>query len=398
MKKIGFVTPWYGDNIGGGAEMELRGLVHHLHDFGQELEILTTCVESFTSDWNTNYYEPKQTVESGITVKRFLVRERNKAEFDRVNYKFVKNKSYSFKDEEVFLKEMVNSPDLYKYMDEHKDEYSLFVFIPYMFGTTYYGMQVCKEKSVMIPCLHDESYAYMQHFKDLYSQIAGIIFHAKPEYELANRIYDLTNVKTAVLGEGVYTDIQGDANRFIDKYKITDDFIIYAGRKDKGKNVDTLIKYFDKYKRRNHSNLKLVLIGGGEIKIPRSRKNDILDLGFVDIQDKYDAYAASKLLCQPSKHESFSLVIMESWLCKTPVLVSGDCEVTKNFAIESNGGLYFSNYHEFQESVNCILNNSEKAEIMGENGYQYVNDHFAWDVIVENYMDFFHSIEQKCDN
>ena len=26
MKKIGFVIPWYGEDIPGGAEMELRGL------------------------------------------------------------------------------------------------------------------------------------------------------------------------------------------------------------------------------------------------------------------------------------------------------------------------------------------------------------------------------------
>ena len=47
----------------------------------------------------------------------------------------------------------------------------------------------------------------------------------------------------------------------------------------------------------------------------------LIDLGFVPIQDKYDAYAAAELLCQPSKHESFSYVIMESWLCERPVLV-----------------------------------------------------------------------------
>ena len=56
MKKIGFITPWYGESIGGGAEAELRGLVHHLVEAGMELEVLTTCVKSFTSDWNENYH------------------------------------------------------------------------------------------------------------------------------------------------------------------------------------------------------------------------------------------------------------------------------------------------------------------------------------------------------
>ena len=32
MKKIGFVIPWYYEDIRGGAEQEMRGLVKHLHE------------------------------------------------------------------------------------------------------------------------------------------------------------------------------------------------------------------------------------------------------------------------------------------------------------------------------------------------------------------------------
>ena len=34
MKTIAFVIPWFGFDIPGGAEMELKGLVSHLHDAG----------------------------------------------------------------------------------------------------------------------------------------------------------------------------------------------------------------------------------------------------------------------------------------------------------------------------------------------------------------------------
>lgn len=44
MKKLGFVIPWFGEKIPGGAEAELRGLTRHLAESGIELEILTTCV------------------------------------------------------------------------------------------------------------------------------------------------------------------------------------------------------------------------------------------------------------------------------------------------------------------------------------------------------------------
>ena len=39
MKKIGFVIPWFGFDIPGGAEAELKGLVLHLSEAGVPLEV-----------------------------------------------------------------------------------------------------------------------------------------------------------------------------------------------------------------------------------------------------------------------------------------------------------------------------------------------------------------------
>lgn len=395
MKKIGFVTPWYGRDITGGAEAALRDLTDHLAEKGIALEILTTCVKSFMDDWNADYYEPSLTIEENIPVRRFPVTKRDKAAFDKVNAKLIKGKRLNEQEENIFNKNMVNSQQLYDYMNEHQDEYSCYVFTPYMFGTTYYGCQIAPKKSILIPCFHDEAYVYMHTFYEAFSNVAGMIFLSKPEQELANRVFDLDGTKQAVLGTGIETNLTYDCERFREKFHMHDPFILYAGRKDVGKNVPTLIKYFSQFKNRNPSNLKLVLIGGGEVKIPKNVKNDVIDLGFVDKQDKYDACSAAELLCQPSHNESFSIVIMESWMCKRPTLVSGACAVTKNFVLESNGGLYFDNYFEFEETVQFILQNKEKADAMGKNGCTYVHENFAWDVIVERYTKFFEEISNK---
>ena len=382
MRTIAFVIPWFGESIPGGAEMELRGLVTHLNEAGVKVEVLTTCVKDFNSNWSENYHKPGEDMVLGVTVRRFKVRKRNEKKFAEVNAKLMRNERVSTQEEKVFCEEMVNSPDLYEYIEKNQALYELFVFIPYMFGTTYYGCKVCPRKSVLIPCFHDESYAYFECFKSAFSNVAGMIFNAKPEQELAERLYDLESVEQVVLGVGLDTDIEFNAKRFVEKYKINEPFILYAGRKDKGKNVDTLLQYFDEYKKRNANDMKLVLIGGGSIDIPKGVLHDVIDLGFVDKQDKYDACAAATLLCQPSHNESFSLVIMESWLCKRPVLVSGACEVTKRFAMDTNGGLYFDNYFEFEGAVNYILQNEETAIRMGKNGCEYVKNNFAHFVVV----------------
>lgn len=395
MKKIAFVIPWYAEKIPGGAEMETREVTKHLHEAGMEVEILTTCVKEFVSDWNQDYYPEGTEIIQGIPVRRFKVRKRDTKAFDEINLKLMNRIQPTEQEEKIFIQEMVNSPDLYDYITEHQNAYTAFVYIPYMFGTTYYGVKACPEKAVMIPCFHDEAYLYMKIYRELYSQVAGMIFNAKPELELTEKVYDTSRIEKIVMGIGMDVDLQTYPEEFRNKFNIKEPFILYAGRKDLGKNVHTLVQYFGQYKKRNPSDLKLVLIGGGEIAIPASMKQDVIDLGFVEIQDKYNAYGASELLCQPSKNESFSLVIMESWLCKRPVLVHEKCEVTKNFARESAGGLYFDDYFEFEGCLNYLFQHQETANQMGLNGRDYVKTHFDWNVITEKYRQFFEKLDQQ---
>ena len=129
----------------------------------------------------------------------------------------------------------------------------------------------------------------------------------------------------------------------------------------------------------------MVLIGPGEITIDKEMSEHVVDLGFVPLQDKYDAYAAANVLCQPSVHESFSLVIMEAWLTETPVLVNGRCEVTVEHCRRSNGGLYFTNYDEFAATIDFLFDRVGMARKMGQNGRQYVLDNYQWPLIVDSY-------------
>lgn len=98
MQKIGFVIPWYGENIPGGAEMELREVATHLQKAGMEVEILTTCVKDFNADWNVNYYAAGTAIVDDIVVRRFPVRRRDTAAFDRVNRKLMQGQRLSLQD------------------------------------------------------------------------------------------------------------------------------------------------------------------------------------------------------------------------------------------------------------------------------------------------------------
>lgn len=392
MRKIGFVIPWYGEDIPGGEELKLRELARHLQQAGMEIEILTTCVRDHTADWNDNYYAAGTAVIDDVTVRRFPVQRRDKDAFSRVSRRLAQGTRLSMQEERVYVEEMLSSPQLYEYLEAAQQEYSLYVFLPYGFTTTFYGMQVCPEKSVLIPCFFDEPAAYLRMFRQTYVQARGMIYHSVPERELAGRIYDFSATQQVCIGVGMDTGIHGDADSFRRAYGIDCPFLLYVGRKTGEKNVPLLLRYFLEYKQRLQDELKLVLIGNGRAEIPSEIRGEVYDLGYVTVQDKYNAMAAAVLLCQPSRRESFSQVMMESWLCGRPVLVHGKCPVTREFVKTAGGGLFFQNYFEFEGCVNYIRAHREQAAAMGENGGRFVRGNFGWDTTIQAYRKFFEKL------
>lgn len=398
MKPIALIIPWYGDHNKGGAEQECNYLAHSLQNAGQKIEVFTTCVKDAASNRGENTLRSGVHIESGILVRRFNVKKQNLDKFIPSNLKIYKNEDFTEQDEFNYYSEDINSPEMYEFIKLHKDDYKAFVFIPYLYGITYNGSNVCTDKAILIPCLHDESYAYMKLTKEMFERVKGVAYLSSPEKRLANQLYNLKNIKNEVLGAGLDTDwvCSCDAMRFRKKYGIFTDFILYAGRKDPGKKADELLSFFIKYKEKYAgSSLKLVFLGCGTLPIPDKFKSEVFDLGFVSVEDKHDAFAASTVFCNPSWFESFSIVIMESWVAKRPVIVSSHCEVTKNFCIETNGGFYYENYFTFEKAINFFLEHPEIANQMGNNGHEYVMKNFTHEIIARKYIEFIDSCISK---
>jgi hypothetical protein len=264
--KLGFVIPWYEEDISGGAESLCRSVVHALRESGLSVEVLTTCVREFASDWNHDFHPEGTTVEGGVVVRRFRVRQRHTARFHEVNYKLMHEIPLTTKEEETFVTEMINSPKLCKYIRKHHREY-VFLFIPYMFGTTYWGSRECPDGAILIPCLHDEAYARMLVFRSICERARGLVFNSTAERRLAERLYSLDPERLRVAGVPVNCDRQSNPQRFRSKYGMSD-FFLYAGRTEKGKGAELLVEYFCRYLGETGRMEQLVFIGGGELQIP----------------------------------------------------------------------------------------------------------------------------------
>ena len=141
-----------------------------------------------------------------------------------------------------------------------------------------------------------------------------------------------------------------------------------------------MFRDFIAYKEAYPGSLKLVLMGKSIIEIPKH--SDIISLGFVDDQDKFDGISGAKFLILPSIFESLSIVVLESFSLGVPVVVNGACEVLKSHCQRSNGGLYYKDTKEFCATVDYMIHHQDVCIAMGKNGQKYVNRYYQWDVVI----------------
>ncbi|MBI1870767.1 MAG: glycosyltransferase family 4 protein [Chlamydiae bacterium] len=385
--KIAFVIPRYEIGTAGGAEIHAAELAHRLAQRGHKIEVFTTCAQDHHL-WENVMREGEEEIK-GVRVHRLSADTReNILLFSHLQRKMHLNMPLSQEEELAWLKNSVHSEKLYQTLEERTPSFDGVIFMPYLFGITFEGSRHVADKFILIPCLHDEPFAKLSITKEMFERARFIFFNTQPESELAQRLYLLNSDRLALvaLGFDEYSQPSGEL-AFRQRYGLGDaPYFIYVGRWEKGKNVDLLIHYFRQYfLSRNERKLKFVLLGSGDVEIPDAFSENILPLGYISVEDKWNAIRGATALCQPSLNESLSIVIMEAWSFKTPVLVHENCAVTKHHCVQSGGGLYFSNYFEFEEAIDFFLDHDSLRRLMGERGYQYVREHYSWEKVLDRF-------------
>jgi glycosyltransferase involved in cell wall biosynthesis len=392
--RIAFVVPRYGLDVLGGAETFARQFAEHLsHAYPAQdrspgevdVTVLTTCARNLLT-WRNEYPMGESRVNQ-VRVIRFPIdhRCRDAHLFQRLTDRFNRGEPASCADQTAWLEHSAHSPDLYLHLARHGNEYDLLIFLPYLFGTTVYGSAIWPDKSVICPCLHDEPYAYFDDLRRALLTVRGLMFISPAEQALAEKKLGVRHPAAHLVGLGL-DEFAADGERFRRKFGLDEPFVLYAGRLDPMKNVMQLLTFFLAYRQaRPDRDLKLVLAGSGPLRLPDHP--DLVSLGFLDPADLHDAYAAALVLCQPSLVESFSIVLMEAWLAGTPVLVHGDCPVTRDHVLRSNGGLYFTSAAEFGEALDWLLNHDQARQQMGAMGRAYVQRECEWRAVLQRFRE-----------
>jgi glycosyltransferase involved in cell wall biosynthesis len=414
--KLAIVVQRYGSEVNGGAEYHARLLAERLST-KHSVTVLSTCALDYVS-WKNHYPAGDSKLEN-VEVKRFkVIIRRFKYLFDRLYdiVAFVVKVESAIKDRrsrgpmswqlrlkvgiaagllkiyDLCFRNLIESlwmlasgpltPSMSKYIRAHRDSYDCFIFFSFMYPTTFENLKLVREKAILIPTAHREPGIYQHRLRAISQRISAILFNTPEEKSYFFECFpESSRLPHDVVGIGL-ADIKTHSDTLADSLQTSahQPYILYIGRIEIFKGCETLFDFFRRYKDAHGGTLKLLLIGTATMPLPN--RSDIIHLGFVSDQEKIALLESCELLVMPSAYESLSMVVLEAWSQKKPVLVNGLCEVLVGQVQRSGGGQIFSDYNSFATALSSLTTDREKRASMGELGYRYYQAFYQWESIL----------------
>ncbi len=385
-RRIAIVVQRYGVEVNGGAELLARWVAEQLAAAGDEVHVLTTCAQDYVT-W-ADAYPPGESELNGVCVHRFRVdAPRDWPRHQKQTARIFQYPRTLF-DELTWVRDQgPYSSDLLHEIARRYRTTDAFIFFTFHYATTFFGLPLVSDKALLVPTAHDDAFLAMPIFRQLFHLPQGIIYLTQPEQAAVERTSHNSHVPHRVAG--MHVSVPGDvsAERFRAKYGVDGEFLLYVGRIHESKNVPELLDYYGRfvsdYADEQKPPPKLVLLGKSHLDLPD--RPEIVPLGFVSDEDKFDALAAATVLLQPSANESLSIITLEAWAMGTPVLTTGNSAVVKQLARASNGGLYYHTYEEFAISLERLLESPSLRAQLGQQGRYFVEANYQAGAVMAQY-------------
>jgi glycosyltransferase involved in cell wall biosynthesis len=384
--KLAFVPPRFGPGVLGGSEALLREAAFGFAGRGHDVEVVTTCALDHYS-W-ANELPEGAGEENGLLVRRFaVVRHPSRAAL-QAQLSIQAGVVPDLDHQVSWLGFQFGAPGVFEHLLRFGEMYDAIVFSPYLFWTTSVCAPFAAERAVVVPCLHDETYARLDILRPVLSSPALAWFLSGPEHDLAHRLGPVTR-HHSVTGGGVPVPRAYDAAGFMERYGLHRPFVLYAGRREEGKNTAWMLESFAAAVRDGGLDLDLVILGRGHVGtgappgLAGGSSGRVVDLGFVPDHERDNAFAAATAYVQPSRMESFSRTVMEAWLAGTPVIAFDQSDVVAWHCRRSGGGVTFSDRAGLAECLRLVASQPQLASEMAAAGRRYVIENYTWPTVLD---------------
>jgi glycosyltransferase involved in cell wall biosynthesis len=383
--RVGFVVPRYGVDIVGGVETQIRDYATRLARRGHHVEVLTTCArDHFT--WRNELPAGTKVID-GVTVHRFRVTQaKDHGVMANLHARLDAGFGLDPAGELAWVANTGYSADLLDGVAAAHARLDALVFAPYLFASTVFGVHIRPERSLVVPCLHDEVYARFAPVREAMVAAAGLIFNSPAEMRLGERILGDAIPSHRVVGDGFEPpSVAPDAAGWRARRGISGDIVAYAGRREQAKNFPLLASWTAIHSgtlSRAHP-VRLAAMGSGPVQAPPGTRDWVVDLGVVDEREKLDCMAASLAVAQLSTQESFSYVVAEGWLSGSAVIVHADCEPTREHCERSGGGVWVASAPEFSVALEMLAGDPSLRARMAAQGREYILDEYGWPCVLD---------------
>ncbi|MBM4069533.1 MAG: glycosyltransferase [Planctomycetes bacterium] len=369
-RRIAIVACRYGADIVGGAEWSLRRIAQTLQAAGHAVEVFTTCNRD-ESHWH-NELPAGVCDDAGIAVRRFPIedhdRPRHLASVEAMMRCHGDGDSHA---EQSYLSHSLHSTALIDELHRRRDEFAAIIVGPYLFGLTADVADRFPDKTLLLPCFHDEPLARLAVWKRLYAKVAGVLYHSPEEQDLAQADLGINHPNANVIGTWIAIPELQEARD--DPAAPPGRYVVYCGRYSPQKDVPRLLEFAQRYHGDNPGRFTFVFMGGGAVPIPREPW--ALDLGFVSEARKAKVLRGADALVMLSPNESLSLVALEAWAQETPVIVSSACAVLAGHLKRSEAGVSIDDYPAFAAALDDLWERPAAWQKRGQRGRQYVSEH-----------------------
>jgi glycosyltransferase involved in cell wall biosynthesis len=170
-------------------------------------------------------------------------------------------------------------------------------------------------------------------------------------------------------------------------------YVCCVGRVDVGKGTPALVEQFTEYKARHPGPLALVLVGPVIVTPPAHP--DIVVAGQVDEATKWSVLDGSIGLIAPSPFESFAIALLEAWSRRRPAIVNAACAATSEQCRLSGAGVTYASTDDLAGALQRFLRDDEYRRELGERGRAYVDLHFRWPSLIDQWGRFAESVAER---
>jgi glycosyltransferase involved in cell wall biosynthesis len=381
MLRVGIVIQRYGKEVVGGAETLAKDIAERLNASGADVTVFTTTAKDYIT-WE-NFYKPGDSILKGVQIKRFPVeRQRDIENFNRYSQTFFNADPGEREEMKWIIEQGPYSPALIEGISRAQADFDLFLFFTYLYYTTIAGMKVVEKPVVLFPTAHDEPPIYLNLMKEVFRRPEAILFLTGAEKQFVIKTFDPPGIPELVrTGMDISDNIA--ENLFRRKHLQFAPYFLYAGRIEKGKGLELVFEAYGQVKKSRL--IDFVLLGKKLMDIPEI--DGLKYLGYVPEEEKLAAFKGAVFSVQPSHLESLSITTLESFSQKTPVLVNKQCAVLQEHIDISGGGLSFENIDEFKQHFHTLYDNRKKSKQMGIKGFRYVEEYYAWEVVIAKIKD-----------